>query len=215
MEKELAAAKNLKYDPPKIIFSPEPAVLLSYDVEPQLRKTKNSDMMRVINTLDSLADDPEMTPVKDELLKIYPDADEIIFLYVHIWSRGIGESYDYDEIYEPLIDEKLKDPLFLEQFVDILATDALKYFMTRKEDLYGKVLSEISKYHDRNLTRCGFNIEDSHAIKNLRDDLTEEKYNKMEEKYMENIEKKLRGELEHPFRLTPPPFKEFSKEKSS
>jgi len=50
VEKEQAAAKNLKNDPPKIIFSPEPAVLLSYDGEPQLRKIENSDMMRVINT---------------------------------------------------------------------------------------------------------------------------------------------------------------------
>ena len=49
VEKEQAAAKNLKNDPPKIIFSPEPAVLLSYDGEPQLRKIENSDMMRVIN----------------------------------------------------------------------------------------------------------------------------------------------------------------------
>ncbi len=50
VEKEQAAAKNLKNDPPKIIFSSEPAVLLSYDGEPQLRKIENSDMMRVVNT---------------------------------------------------------------------------------------------------------------------------------------------------------------------
>jgi uncharacterized membrane protein YgcG len=50
VEREKAAAENLKSTPPKIIFVTYPAVLVPIDGKPQLQKMENSSLMRVVNT---------------------------------------------------------------------------------------------------------------------------------------------------------------------
>jgi hypothetical protein len=50
VEKKKAAAADLKTTPPKIIFVTHPAVLVTIDGEPELRKVENSKLMRVANT---------------------------------------------------------------------------------------------------------------------------------------------------------------------
>ena len=49
-EKEQAFAENLKMDPPKIIFSTEPAALIMIDGEPKLKNIENTKLKQVINT---------------------------------------------------------------------------------------------------------------------------------------------------------------------
>ena len=49
-EKRSEAAQKINTDPPKILFVPEPAVLVSLDGEPKLKKEEGSELMRVINT---------------------------------------------------------------------------------------------------------------------------------------------------------------------
>ena len=49
-EKEQAAAANLSNEPPKIIFSTDPAILLMIDGEPKMEATENPDLLRVVNT---------------------------------------------------------------------------------------------------------------------------------------------------------------------
>ncbi|MHC4165540.1 MAG: hypothetical protein ACYSWQ_01130 [Planctomycetota bacterium] len=50
VEKEKAAAEDLRAAPPKIIFVTHPAVLILIDGEPLLHNVENSDLMRVANT---------------------------------------------------------------------------------------------------------------------------------------------------------------------
>ncbi len=50
VEKEKTAAKDFKTIPPKIIYVTHPAVLITIDGDPELRKIENSNLMRVINT---------------------------------------------------------------------------------------------------------------------------------------------------------------------
>jgi hypothetical protein len=49
-EKRSAAAQKINNKPPRIIFMAEPAVLISLDGEPRLKKEEGSELMRVINT---------------------------------------------------------------------------------------------------------------------------------------------------------------------
>ncbi|MFZ3374044.1 MAG: hypothetical protein WA183_00645 [Chthoniobacterales bacterium] len=49
-EREKINASNLKNDPPKIIFTTSPTVLVTIDGEPQMRPVENSTLMRVVNT---------------------------------------------------------------------------------------------------------------------------------------------------------------------
>ena len=49
-ESRRKAAENLDTDPPTIIFSTDPAVLVTIDGDPQLRPVEGSDLMRVVNT---------------------------------------------------------------------------------------------------------------------------------------------------------------------
>ena len=49
-EKRSDATEKINTDPPKILFVSEPAVLISIDGEPQLKKEEGSDLMRVVNT---------------------------------------------------------------------------------------------------------------------------------------------------------------------
>ena len=49
-QKEVASTENLKSDPPVIIFSQKPAVLVSFDGEPETRAIENSPYERVVNT---------------------------------------------------------------------------------------------------------------------------------------------------------------------
>jgi hypothetical protein len=44
------AAQKINTDPPKILFVSEPAVLITIDGEPRLKKEEGSELMRVINT---------------------------------------------------------------------------------------------------------------------------------------------------------------------
>jgi hypothetical protein len=48
--KEVASTENLKSDPPVIIFSQKPAVLVSFDGEPETRSIKDSPYEQVVNT---------------------------------------------------------------------------------------------------------------------------------------------------------------------
>ncbi len=50
VEKEKAVAEDFKISPPKIIFVTHPAVLVSIDGDPELRKIENSTLMRVVNS---------------------------------------------------------------------------------------------------------------------------------------------------------------------
>ena len=50
VEKKKIASENLNTDPPRIVFVTHPAVLVSLDGDPELRKVENSDLMRVVNT---------------------------------------------------------------------------------------------------------------------------------------------------------------------
>ena len=58
-KKEEAAAENLRNDPPKIIFSTTPAVLVLIDGEPKLSPIENSKLMRMVNTPFTVIFDPE------------------------------------------------------------------------------------------------------------------------------------------------------------
>jgi hypothetical protein len=49
-QKEVASTENLKSDPPVIIFSQKPAVLVSFDGEPETRPIKDSPYEQVVNT---------------------------------------------------------------------------------------------------------------------------------------------------------------------
>lgn len=44
------ASRKINNDPPRIIFSTKPAVLISIDGDPRLRKEEGADLMRVVNT---------------------------------------------------------------------------------------------------------------------------------------------------------------------
>jgi hypothetical protein len=56
-EKRVEAA-NINTDPPRIVFVPEPAVLITIDGEPRLTKEDGSEVMRVINTPFTLLLEP-------------------------------------------------------------------------------------------------------------------------------------------------------------
>jgi len=49
-EQRAETAQKINTDPPKILFVPEPAVLISLDGEPRLTKEENTELMRVINS---------------------------------------------------------------------------------------------------------------------------------------------------------------------
>jgi hypothetical protein len=49
-EQRAEAGKKIKTDPPKILFIAEPAVLITLDGEPKLKKEEGSELMRVINS---------------------------------------------------------------------------------------------------------------------------------------------------------------------
>ncbi len=49
-EQQISAASQINTDAPVILFLPEPAVLISLDGEPRLKKVDGSELMRVINT---------------------------------------------------------------------------------------------------------------------------------------------------------------------
>jgi hypothetical protein len=49
-EKRSDATEKINIAPPKILFVSEPAVLISIDGEPQLKKEEGTDLMRVVNT---------------------------------------------------------------------------------------------------------------------------------------------------------------------
>ena len=53
-----AASEKINTDPPRILFSTEPAVLISIDGEPRLHQEDGSTLMRVINTPFTLLMDP-------------------------------------------------------------------------------------------------------------------------------------------------------------
>jgi uncharacterized membrane protein YgcG len=58
VEKEKKVDEDFNTKPPEIIFVSHPAVLVSLDGEPELRKIENSDLMRVVNTPFYIAFDP-------------------------------------------------------------------------------------------------------------------------------------------------------------
>lgn len=49
-EKRVTGSNKINTDPPIIIFSKEPAVLVTLDGEPVIKQEENSDIMRVLNT---------------------------------------------------------------------------------------------------------------------------------------------------------------------
>jgi len=50
VEQRAETAQKINTDPPKILFIPEPAVLISLDGEPRLAKEDDTELMRVINS---------------------------------------------------------------------------------------------------------------------------------------------------------------------
>ena len=50
VEERTEVAEKMNNDPPKILFVAEPAVLITIDGEPRLKKEEDSEIMRVINT---------------------------------------------------------------------------------------------------------------------------------------------------------------------
>ena len=50
VESRVAGSQKINTDPPIIIFSKEPAVLVTLDGEPNMKAVENSDIMRVLNT---------------------------------------------------------------------------------------------------------------------------------------------------------------------
>lgn len=57
--REQAAARGISKSPPRILYSPEPAVLVVLDGPPQLRTLTNSPLMRVVNTPYAMLFEPE------------------------------------------------------------------------------------------------------------------------------------------------------------
>lgn len=49
-QQEVSSTENLKSDPPQIIFSQTPAVLVSFDGDPELRAIENTLYQRIVNT---------------------------------------------------------------------------------------------------------------------------------------------------------------------
>ncbi|MHC4942048.1 MAG: carbohydrate-binding family V/XII [Planctomycetota bacterium] len=58
VDKEEAAAEDLRSDPPKIMFVSQPAVLILIDGEPELQQMQNSKVMRVVNSPFFIVLDP-------------------------------------------------------------------------------------------------------------------------------------------------------------
>ncbi len=50
VEKEKKAGEEMKNEPPKIIFSEVPAVLVVFDGEPKLREVEKTNLMKAVNT---------------------------------------------------------------------------------------------------------------------------------------------------------------------
>ena len=59
-EKEATSAENLKTDPPKIIFTMIPSVLVTIDGPPQLRPLPDTKVMQVVNTPFVMLFEPEL-----------------------------------------------------------------------------------------------------------------------------------------------------------
>jgi len=59
LEARIESTKNIKTEPPKIIFIKEPAVLITIEGEPQLKDVKDSNLQRVINTPYTILYNPE------------------------------------------------------------------------------------------------------------------------------------------------------------
>ena len=73
VEKEHAAAKDLKFTPPKIIFVETPTVLVTIDGEPELTKVEDSKLMRVANT-------PFLIALDTGSKKYYLDGGEVWYI---------------------------------------------------------------------------------------------------------------------------------------
>jgi len=58
-KQQIKASEGIRTESPEILFVPEPAVLISIDGEPRLKKENNSNVMRVINTPYTLLLDPD------------------------------------------------------------------------------------------------------------------------------------------------------------
>lgn len=71
-EKERIATQKFKTNPPEILFVDYPAILVTVDGQPQLRKVENTDLMRVINT-------PFLIALDMKTKNYYLDGGEIWF----------------------------------------------------------------------------------------------------------------------------------------
>ena len=69
-EKRSEARSQINTDPPKILFVSEPAVLISLDGEPRLKKEEGSTLMRVINTAFTIL----LVPT-EKIYYLYADVD--------------------------------------------------------------------------------------------------------------------------------------------
>jgi len=58
VKKKQQVNENLKTDPPRIIFSSEPASLVIIDGDPKLKKTESGSLLRVVNTPFFMVSDP-------------------------------------------------------------------------------------------------------------------------------------------------------------
>jgi hypothetical protein len=69
-EQRTEAAQKINTDPPKILFVSEPAVLVTLDGEPKLKKEEGSELMRVINTPFTILFEPS-----EKTYYLYADTD--------------------------------------------------------------------------------------------------------------------------------------------
>jgi hypothetical protein len=104
---EKANALEVKNDPPKIIFSTEPAILILIDGKPELRQVPDTQIMRVVNTRSLILQDPSS---KD------------FYLYLmNRWVTGksaLGVWKAADQVPKEL--DAIKDSLSKEGTVDLL-----------------------------------------------------------------------------------------------
>ena len=75
-EEEIAAANNLKMDPPEIIYRDHPALLVSLDGEPVLREIENSKYQAVINTPYPLLFDGQGTYYLNAASNVWYESDK-------------------------------------------------------------------------------------------------------------------------------------------
>jgi hypothetical protein len=134
------------------------------------------------------------------LPSLYPDADEMIYLYASGYGRAMA-NYEFVDTFENIICEKLEEKEFRSRFVKLLAEDHVasgigmdyEYGRLKGDDLREEI--EISDWEE------GFT--DSRIDTTLQEVCSEEEYVELVEMYDETVEDLIDGDEEASIRMVP------------